>query len=376
MRKRWEKAILHKWHSEASHTFLLYLNVSDDIWNEEAQSFEHISEHLLTSTPVGKSTFTAFFNRGSGVHFPNDEMEMDFLLFLSRIHPEVNMAGKNAAVQEFHDNRRKVSYALSLFGEMLHIGWEDARGKNELKKLALLSLAEDGAPTDTPFFSVVIEYTETIAPQDHHEEKDRDALVTLLVWARDRDISRKQNIVVLTADSLNSVAPPLRSETNGFTALKIEFPDLDDRKVAIDAIRKQIKPHAEDLKPIELARMSSGMSLNSIRMITKEMGVKRAPITSELVFAKKKRFVEDQSGGLIETIQPLWGLEAIGGLHEHKRFAKDIARVMREGNILAVPMGILLLGAPGTGKTVFVEAIAREAGLPFVKFKNVREMWV
>ena len=41
-----------------------------------------------------------------------------------------------------------------------------------------------------------------------------------------------------------------------------------------------------------------------------------------------------------------------------------------------MPMGVMLFGPPGTGKTAIVEALAKEAGFNFVKIKNVRSMWV
>ena len=41
-----------------------------------------------------------------------------------------------------------------------------------------------------------------------------------------------------------------------------------------------------------------------------------------------------------------------------------------------MPMGYLLCGPVGTGKTYMVECLAGEAGVPVVKFKNFRDKWV
>ncbi len=49
---------------------------------------------------------------------------------------------------------------------------------------------------------------------------------------------------------------------------------------------------------------------------------------------------------------------------------------MASGDLNALPMGYLLCGPVGTGKTFLVECLAGEAGVPVVKLKNFRDRWV
>ena len=130
------------------------------------------------------------------------------------------------------------------------------------------------------------------------------------------------------------------------------------------------------MQPDVFASLSAGMSRNAIISMVKEHGLKKMVIAPGILFEKKKRYMEEQSGGLLEIMRPLWGIKAIGGLHEHKCFINEVVNAMKGKSLMTVPMGILLLGAPGTGKTVFAQAIAYEAGIPFVLMKNTREMWV
>ena len=53
----------------------------------------------------------------------------------------------------------------------------------------------------------------------------------------------------------------------------------------------------------------------------------------------------------------------------------DIA-LWQQGDLRAMPMGYLLCGPVGTGKTYLVECLAGEAGVPVVKMKNFRDRWV
>ena len=50
--------------------------------------------------------------------------------------------------------------------------------------------------------------------------------------------------------------------------------------------------------------------------------------------------------------------------------------LLRRGQLRAIPMGYLLCGRIGTGKTFLVECWAGEVGIPVVEIKNFREKWV
>ena len=59
-----------------------------------------------------------------------------------------------------------------------------------------------------------------------------------------------------------------------------------------------------------------------------------------------------------------------------KEWIRQDVTLWQQGDISAMPMGYLLCGPVGTGKTYMVECLAGEAGVPVVKFKNFRDKWV
>jgi SpoVK/Ycf46/Vps4 family AAA+-type ATPase len=59
-----------------------------------------------------------------------------------------------------------------------------------------------------------------------------------------------------------------------------------------------------------------------------------------------------------------------------KEWLRDDIALWRAGDPAAAPMGYLICGPVGTGKTYLVECLAGEAGIPVVKIKNFRDKWV
>jgi SpoVK/Ycf46/Vps4 family AAA+-type ATPase len=55
---------------------------------------------------------------------------------------------------------------------------------------------------------------------------------------------------------------------------------------------------------------------------------------------------------------------------------RDDAALLRGGKLHALPMGYLIAGRIGTGKTFVVQCWAGELGIPCVVFKNFRDRWV
>lgn len=377
--KRWERAINHKWQAETHHAFLLYLLVDDLILNgaKGGDQFETVPEYLMTASVMGDAKFVAAFNRGTGIEFRNEVMENEFLKFLAGLYPESNVAQQNVAVLEFKRRRNDLAYALSLFSEMLRISRTDERAN---VKRGLDEIFPEGADREAgkPFFGVIIEYLETIAPQDAATgiEIDRNALVTFLAWAKDTKMAKARNLFALTAESLASVAPQLAAETSGIVPIKIHFPDDEDLRRTIEAVRGQCPPHKDDVETGRLVHLSRGLSRKTLVGMIREAHTRCAALTADAVFTIKKKFLEERSGGHIELLEHPRSIESIGGLAAYRAYIMKVVKAMREGDVLLVPQGIMLIGAPGTGKTVFAEAVAHEAGIPFVRLKNIRNMWV
>ena len=90
----------------------------------------------------------------------------------------------------------------------------------------------------------------------------------------------------------------------------------------------------------------------------------------------KKQLVEQDCNGLIEFIESKRTLDDLYGQEKIKTWLRQDLALWAKGDLQAMPMGYLLCGPVGTGKTFLIECLAGEAGVPVVKLKNFRDKWI
>lgn len=374
---QWIKTMQLKRASRAAHLFLLHLATKDIL--VEDNRFIELPNYLGAHSPTGDARFVAYYNRARGIYFKDEAMEDDFLTFLGVLHPEKTNPQQSVpdSVAKFLHRRREVDYMLMLFSEMLQIGWSDERRKVR-HALDLVFKEHVAEWRNKPFFNAIVLYSESIAPPNsmQGEPYDRTAIVTFLSWAVDSTIAHAGNTVALVAEHLGVVAPQLHSETNAVIPITVPFLNFKDRIETVRALTCESPEHNLGMATEDIANLSAGLSRRALMGLAREKIHLGIPLDTDEIFQKKKEHLEDQAPGLLEITRSSWGLEAIGALEEKKEFIKDVVAAMKSGNKLAVPQGCLLLGGFGTGKTVFVQALAHMIGLPIIKLGNIRDKFV
>jgi hypothetical protein len=207
---------------------------------------------------------------------------------------------------------------------------------------------------------------------------DLNAMALLVrAWASETALTDHPLATFLITENLNDLHPLVAGDPRSanirvplpgpeelvtvFTALAGKYP------VALGSWAGKLEVPAGQL---------AGASLVSIQSLLRTKEYRKEAITEQDLAVLKKELVEKDSQGLIEFIEPKRTLNDLHGQEAIKEWMRQDIALWRQGDLEAMPMGYLLCGPVGTGKTFMVECLAGEAGVPVVKMKNFRDKWV
>jgi AAA+ superfamily predicted ATPase len=199
--------------------------------------------------------------------------------------------------------------------------------------------------------------------------------VTLLNWATSAQIKRLEMAFVLIDERRADLND--RITANPFVA-SIEVP-LPNETVRLAFVRDVVGADwkkVSDYPAEQLAVLSAGMSLNDLSVMIKSAQDGRQRLDADFFSENKKRLIERQCQGLLEFIEPKWKLDTVIGHEAAKQRLRDDAALLAKGELESVPMGYLLCGPVGTGKSFLAMCAAGEVGIPCVMLKNFRSKYV
>ncbi len=196
-------------------------------------------------------------------------------------------------------------------------------------------------------------------------------------WASESLLTEHPFACFLVTENLNDLHPLVVNDPRS-SSVKIPLPSAADLQVVFPALLSQ-HPIAlgeyQDRLDLPAAQLA-GATLVSITSLLKTKEYRKEPIREADLAQLKKTLVEQDCQGLIEFIDPQRTLDDVYGQEPLKEWLRQDFKLWRNNDLDAIPMGYLLCGPVGTGKTYLAECIAGEAGVPVVKLKNFRDKWV
>lgn len=241
------------------------------------------------------------------------------------------------------------------------------------------NLLEDD-PARRKSVGMVFDYAQYLVPAADLNSVARGQgtnLVRLLGWAQNPYIKRANLAFCLVADKLADLNDRLVQSPH-VGDIPLPLPDTDERE---RFCRWAAGPGGDlsavtDFAPAELAKLSNGLSLLSLQVLLAQgkQGGKR--VDAAQFRQLKKTLIERQCRGLLEFVEPKHTLDLVVGQTAAKERLRQDAELLLRGRLDAAPMGYLLCGPVGTGKTFLAECYAGSIGIPCVMLRNFRSKYV
>ena len=218
-------------------------------------------------------------------------------------------------------------------------------------------------------------------------------------------LESRGNVIVIAATNIpDTLDPALRRPGRFDREIEIGVPDRSGRREILD-IHTRGMPLAGDVNLEKLANTTHGFvgadvaalcreaAMGALRRLMPEIDFSQAQIPYDRLMALEVN--QDDFDGALTEVEPSAMREVftevpevtwddVGGLQEIKQqLIETVEWPLRYDKLfeyvnVRVPKGILLHGAPGTGKTLLAKALARQSEANFISIKGPQllSMWV
>ena len=125
-----------------------------------------------------------------------------------------------------------------------------------------------------------------------------------------------------------------------------------------------------------MAEVSNGLTLTNLNVVLTQAARTGKRLDATRFRQLKKSMIERQCQGLVEIVEPKHTLDLVVGLDAAKERLQQDAKWIGDGQLESAPMGYLICGPVGTGKTFLAECYAGSIGIPCLVLRNFRSKYV
>jgi hypothetical protein len=247
-----------------------------------------------------------------------------------------------------------------------------------LRTLNLQAVRRDAAPRK---IAVIIDFAEFVVPRGDPIQLTGPFsanVVKVLGWANDPAILHSNIVTIILTEGLHDLNPLVVENPHAAT-LTVPLPGeaemLDYLHTLIATQFPQLASKCEVSMEV-LARRLTGLSRVGARRVLATALANERMITAAWLMKMKKEMIERECQNLLEFLESPFTLDHVAGHDAVKAWLREDTELLRRGMLNAVPMGYLITGRIGTGKTFVVQCWAGELGVPCVVLKNFRDRWV
>lgn len=346
---KWAANMAQTYLSKSVNHFVIHGNIHDlvPVTENDASSYLRLKT-FLSEDFFGGRDYVLFYDRASGIYFRDAESRKDFNLAMS---------GRDSLIG--------TEYAAKL-------------PKDPVRCFTLLEAYYRSRIQDGKSIAVIIEHAETIIPASDSAStgsEDRNSLVQLLKWAHNPLLLAADFTVCLLTENMNDLNRAFIQ--NPYTGeVHIDFPSEDERRnFLINSYKADEYQSFTTMNPEIFAQMSSGLKYLQLQRIVTNAIEQKSIIDFNYLTNVKKEQIESEAYGLLEFVETRFDLDTVAGHKKVKNHLRQAVTALKSGRRDVMPMGYLVCGPVGTGKTFLVTCFANEIGIPMVKLKNFRSQW-
>jgi AAA+ superfamily predicted ATPase len=201
-------------------------------------------------------------------------------------------------------------------------------------------------------------------------------LVTMLNWATSPHVKRLNMAFVMIDEKLADLSERLTGNPH-VAAIEVPLPETSEReRFVTSSIEAKELASFSDFDATSLAGLTAGISLTDLNVLIQSARESGRRLDGNVFRASKKRLIERQCRGVLEFIEPKWTLDTVVGHEAAKARLREDAELLKRGALDSLPMGYLLCGPVGTGKSFLAQCASGEIGVPCVMLKNFRSKYV
>jgi len=350
----WAEELANKYRSKTANLYILHGNIRDFLPHERKESefsFKRVQDYI-SDIIFGKQKIIAYFDCSRGITFCEPHMEQDYLASVPKF-----AVSHDTDKSDFLSNNPEKCFPY-------------------LEKYFLSQIPEDKRIKGRKV--LIIDFAEHIVPAGELtrlSDTNTFCVVTFSRWATDPIFSYGDISIILLTENLADISSRITGSP-WTVKISVPFPDEKVRESYLRSKEKSGKLFVEHgLTPERLASITSGLNLMNLNLLASESYENEKPITLDFMRQKKKEIIENGAAGLLEFMETSYDLSHVSGHEFVKKRFKNAARAIKKGRPDVLPMGYLIAGPVGTGKSFMVSAFAGEIGIPMVKFRNFRTKW-
>lgn len=347
----WAKEMAARYLGKSAHQFILHGNIRDQvrIGPKSSPKFLQMDEFLQDELFASRDAVLKY-DRATGLSFNSYSTRRNFM----------------NTVETF-DKVSQTGYARNLPVDPVRVA-------TLVENFILIRVAEGKS------IAVIIDYAETIIPVGDSGmigSEDRSILVFLQKWAQNPIFAANDVTILLMAENRGDINKAVVQHPY-VSSIEVPRPSEADRLDFIDQFTGKKRPFrslSKNLNRKSMAKLTSGLTFNALEGLLSMAAEHGTRLGRDEIMKFKKERLEAESHELIEFLPTDRSLEEVAGHEEVKNHLRATAKAISKGKTNILPMGYLVCGPVGTGKTFMVSCFAGDVGIPMVRLKNFRSQW-